>query len=137
MRPYIKIADFTNKYEEQKTIVKRPNGSMAILRERTKVDIYSSKAGRVMGRKIRALRKEQGLTLEELTEKSGLKSTTPKSRMWEIERGSNGGLKFGTVYCLAEALNCTIHDLIPTREEIENEPIPERPIKCITEINKL
>lgn len=57
-----------------------------------------------MGNKIRELRKERGMTQEELAQKSGLSRQTIIS----IENGSNENALTGTLAAIAEALGTTV-----------------------------
>jgi transcriptional regulator with XRE-family HTH domain len=69
--------------------------------------------------KIKARRIELNLTLEDVCVKAGMASATPKSRMWEIENcQAKHGIRFGTLYAIAIALETTPQQLLPTIDEV-------------------
>jgi transcriptional regulator with XRE-family HTH domain len=62
---------------------------------------------RVFGNQIRQLREQAGLTVEQLSEKSGFSS----HRLRAIERGEIN-LNLGTMLILAMSLDITLHDFL-------------------------
>lgn len=58
-----------------------------------------------LGERIEWLRKEKGLTQEELAEKAGLH----RACFWDIEKGRNISVK--TAYNIARSLNVKLSDL--------------------------
>lgn len=58
-----------------------------------------------LGKRIEYLRKDKGLTQEELAEKAGLH----RAYFWDIENGRNISVK--TAYNIARALNIKLSDL--------------------------
>lgn len=56
---------------------------------------------------IEKLRKEKGMTQEELAEKAGLH----RAYFWDIENGRNISIK--TAYKIARALNVKVREIIP------------------------
>ena len=60
--------------------------------------------------KLKSIRQESGMSQSELSEKSGVKL----SALQKLESGVNDihGAKVITVYALAQALGCTVEDLI-------------------------
>jgi len=58
-----------------------------------------------LGERIEYLRKEGGLTQEELAEKAGLH----RAYFWDIENGRNISVK--TAYCIAKALGVKLSTL--------------------------
>lgn len=59
-----------------------------------------------LGKRIEHLRKDKGLTQEELAEKSGLH----RAYFWDIENGRNISIK--TAFNIARALNVTLSQLL-------------------------
>jgi transcriptional regulator with XRE-family HTH domain len=59
-----------------------------------------------LGKRIETLRKQKGLTQEELAEKSGFH----RAYFWDIEHGRNVSLK--TIYKISKALNISISDFL-------------------------
>ena len=78
--------------------------------------------GYFVGLRIQQERMKKGLTLRELCLKAGLAAgRSPKVRMWEIESSSqNKGIRLGTLYVIALALEIEPTDLLPTKQEIED-----------------
>ena len=58
-----------------------------------------------LGERIEKLRKEKGLTQEELAEKAGLH----RAYFWDIENGRNISIK--TAYVIAKALEVSLSEL--------------------------
>jgi len=113
------VAEFTDKYGDKRQIHHTRHGLKVKNKKTTPILMLNPVIGRLVGEKIREKRKERGMTLEELCVKAGISSSTPKSRMWEIEKGVRGeGLRFGTLYVLAIALDVEVDELLPTKEEV-------------------
>lgn len=75
--------------------------------------------GVMVGKRIREIRQERGLTMKELAERCGMASGHPKARMYEIEVGARReGLRFGTLYVIAMALGVEVCDLMPSVREV-------------------
>lgn len=64
---------------------------------------------RKLGERIELLRKEKGLTQEELAEKAGLH----RAYFWDIEKGRNISIK--TAYNIARALDTTLSKLLDVK----------------------
>ncbi len=110
-----------NRMGEPRTIHKTPNGLRFKREAKTPILALNGEIGRLCGDRIKALRLERRMTLEELCVRAGIVSGTPKERMWEIESGARqGGLRFGTLYALAMALGVDVCDLLPSRQEVEH-----------------
>lgn len=110
------VASFIDKYGETRHL--RQSGKRRIQVAKN-TDTVSHKMNRVaasmIGSRIKECRLAAGLTLEELCVRAGLVSATPKSRMWEIENAiRQEGMRMGTLFALAHALNCEVGDLLPT-----------------------
>lgn len=111
-------ATYVDRYGDTRT-VHYSKGRLSVKQE-TKTVFLSlcQPIARKIGNKIKERRLQQGLTLEQLCIRAGIASSTPKSRMYEIENASRGqGIKLGTIYALARALSCQPQDLMPSLEE--------------------
>ncbi len=112
-------ATFTDRFGETREIHHTRHG-LTVKRQNSTVALQLNQvvaAG--IGDRIRAERERQGLTLAELCIKAGLVSTTPKSRMWEIENSvRKEGVRLGTLYAIAVALGVTPMCLLPSIEEV-------------------
>lgn len=113
------IVEFEDKYGE-KRIIHRDRNGMKLKRARiTPALALNQTAGSLVGQRIKALRKKRGMTLAELCQRAGLSSSTPKSRMWEIENGvRKQGVRLGTLYAIAHALGVEATALLPSNKEL-------------------
>lgn len=112
------VANFKDKYGETRQIHHTRHGLKVKRKGITVQHAFTKVISEYIGAKIKEKRIELGMTLEDLCVMSGLASSTPKSRMWEIENViREGGIKFGTIYCIANALGCEVNDLIPSVTE--------------------
>ena len=125
-RGYAQIK-FTDQYGEDRVIYRQKGAYRIKNRDDTIAHVLNRTAADMIGKRIREKRLSRGLTLDGLLAKAGLVAAPGlgKSRMYEIEnagknrRGANAqGVRFGTLYALAMALECPITDLLPTTEEI-------------------
>ncbi len=115
------IGTYTDKYGKDRTVRRDKGGTLRIAREGPSVVLtLNAAAAELTGLLIREHREQVGLTLEALCIKSGLVSTYPKSRMWEIEKGTRegNGIRLGTLYALAHALGISPCRLLPTSDEV-------------------
>ena len=127
-RGYTRI-EFLDQYGE-KRIIHNPRGRGLRLKKHddTISHVLNRAAGGMIGARIKARRLAAGLTLDELLTKAGLVAGPGqgKARMWEIEnagqnsptRKNKQGVRFGTLYALAIALECEPFDLMPTAKEV-------------------
>jgi len=113
------VAVFKDKYGEERRIHNTRSG-LKVERKNSTLSLHLNKiAGVLVGQKIKALRLQKGLTLEELCMKSGIVSATPKSRMWEIENSlRKEGIRLGTLFALSISLGVEPHELLPTTREV-------------------
>lgn len=115
----IMMVKFEDKYGDEK-IIHLTRSGLRVKRTKNTVSLaLNAKAAELTSKNIKRKRQELGLTLEDVIIKAGIVSTTPKSRMWEIENNTaKGGMRLGTLYALAIALNCTPQDLLPSMENV-------------------
>ena len=114
------VAEFVDKFGTTRQLRRIGQRRIALAKN---TDTVSHKLNRVaakmIGAKIRDKRLAAGLTLEELCTRAGLVAAIPKSRMWEIENSiRREGVRTGTLFALAKALNCEVVDFIPTVAEV-------------------
>lgn len=109
------IAKFEDKYGEEREIHKTRHGLQVRRARDTIISKLNPIVSQFAGGKIKELRIERGMTLEDLCVKSGLQSVCPKTRMWEIENNTRQhGTRLGTLYAVAAALNVEVFELIPS-----------------------
>lgn len=114
-------AKFVNQYGEEKKIRKDGRGRWAIARERsTPIIVLTNLLGPLVGARIRAARNKRKLTQTELGERAGLVAFPVKHRIHDIEAGTRGGVRLGTLYALAMAMGVKPQDLLPSVEEVVN-----------------
>lgn len=113
------VAEFENRFGEKRVIHQTRHGLKVKRQGSTVVHKLNRTAAPLVGQRIKAARLAAGLTLAELCEKAGLASATPKSRMWEIENNvRKEGMRLGTLYAIAAALDVSICTLMPRVEEV-------------------
>lgn len=119
---------FTDQYGEERTIYRQKGNALRIKkREDTISHVLNRAAAELVGQRIKKIRLAKGYTLDGLLARAGLASGAGqgKMRMYEIEnagknrRGANAqGVRFGTLYALAIALECEVTELLPSANEI-------------------
>lgn len=119
-RPIPQEFTVTDKYGEERTIHQAPNGRLAVKRtEVTPALALNQELSALVGDRIKRLRLARGFSLEDLCLQAGLRSATPKQRMWEIENaGRNQGTRLGTIYAIAIALGVEATELMPSVTEV-------------------
>ena len=122
--------EFVDQYGESRTIYRQGGSALRIKKKSDTIShILNRVAAEMTGDRIKSRRIAAGLTLDGLLQKAGLAAGVGqgKSRMYEIEnagRQRNGrgrqaqGVRFGTLYALAMALECEVTDLLPTTREV-------------------
>ncbi len=125
--------EFVDQYGDKRTIYRQSGDALRIKKKSDTVShILNRAAAELTGDNIRARRIAAGLTLDGLLQKAGLAAGPGqgKARMWEIETASrtrNGtgrqaqGVRFGTLYAIAIALECEVADLLPSAKEVADK----------------
>lgn len=114
------VASFVDDHGEQQ-IIHRPKGRrLSVFRGGNTPALRMNRAAAIlMGRKLRARRLKAGLSQTKLSIKAGLKNVNPKQYISALETGwRREGMRFGTLYALAHALDCEIRDLMPSVAEV-------------------
>ncbi|WP_085446106.1 helix-turn-helix domain-containing protein [Magnetofaba australis] len=73
------------------------------------------------GERVKALRKEKGLTLEQLATAAG----TSKSRIWELENRDNQRPTAQRLASIADALETTVEFLMGIEEQMDTEEVAD------------
>lgn len=124
------VAEFTDRFGETRQIHRNKNGLAVKRGSKTVALRLNSVIAGLIGARICAERTRKGYTLEQLCLRAGLVSTTPKSRMWEIENNvRKEGLRFGTLVAVAVALDVEVSSLLPTNAEV----LELAPVEIVTE----
>jgi len=120
--------EFVDQYGEQRTIYRQKGNALRVKKRSDTVShLLNRAAAELTGDRIRARRIAAELTLDGLLQKAGLAAGAGqgKHRMYEIENaGRTGrgrqsqGMRFGTLYALAIALECEVADLLPSASEV-------------------
>jgi len=117
------VAEFVNELGETR-IIHRPKGprvgSLRVLNPSNSPALRLNRAAAsLIGERIRSSRLAAGMTLEQLGVRAGLKGNPVKTYVFAIEKGKRGeGIRFGTLYAIALALECDVSDLLPTPREV-------------------
>lgn len=113
------VAEYVDKYGDTRVIHKGRHGLRKKRTRSTPAMALNNVIGELIGEKIRDARIARGMSMEELCVRSGLSTATPKSRMWEIEKGVRpGSIKLGTLYAIALALDMDPAELLPSMDEV-------------------
>lgn len=115
-QPLNPVATFTDKYGEEQ-IIHRPRGQgLRMYKGHGTTTLKMNRAAAVLiGQRIKIRRKELGMSQRQLCEVAGFKDVSPKHRIYAIENATRGqGVRIGTLYSLAYALECEPFDLMPS-----------------------
>lgn len=124
------IATFQDRFGEERKIHSTRHGLKVQRNTPTPCQVISQKACDYIGEKIRHYRTLKGLSGEQLAMRAALSTgSSPKQRMYEIEKNKRGiGLRMGTIYQIAIALDVSISDLLPSNDwVVENCGIIVKP----------
>ncbi len=117
--PRAPVATFTDEYGDER-IIHRPKGRrLSVFNGGDTPTLRMNRAVAVLlGKAVRARRNELGYTARELCMRAGFVDVNPKQRIHHIETAMRGeGVRLGTLYALAHALDCAPVDLLPSVKE--------------------
>lgn len=119
---------FIDQYGDERTIYRQKGNALRVKKRQDSIShVLNRAAAELTGLRIKEMRIERGFTLEGLLHRAGLAAgaSQGKARMYEIEnagknhRGANAqGVRFGTLYAIAIALECDVSELLPSTEAI-------------------
>lgn len=116
------VTEFVDELGDKKIIHKDHRGRLAFRRNSsTTAALLTQIVAPLIGNRIKKERLKQGMTMRELGEKAGMAAASNKylkSRINEIEHGMRGGIRFGTLYAFALALEVNPRQLLPTINEV-------------------
>lgn len=119
-RPANPIATYTDAYGDER-IIHAPAGARSrALRRFNNSDTPVLRMNRavaiLLGHAVRARRLALGMTAKQLCLRCGFANVNPKAAIYEIETAKRAsGVRLGTLYALASALDCEPSDLLPTK----------------------
>lgn len=114
------LVEFTDQFGEHQVIHRRENGVLRIRRKApTVVLAMTSAVGKFVGQRVHEERVKAGLTMDALAERSGLKGG--KQAIYHVEQALNTGVRLGTLYAIAVALNVSPFSLLPPVEVVLSE----------------
>jgi hypothetical protein len=106
------IAEFTDRFGEPQVVHRGTSGNLSIRRKSPTVVLAMTKTvGRYVGERVRDERLKVGFTMEHLAERASLKGG--KSAVYGIEQSLGTGVRLGTLYAIAAALNISPFSLLP------------------------
>jgi DNA-binding Xre family transcriptional regulator len=119
------VGTYHNKHGDERIVHKPKGRALRVLKEmNTPVLRMNRVSAELSGKLIRERRLAKGFTLEDLANRAGLKSQTPKEYMWSLENCVRGqGMRMGTLYAIARALGCEVSDIIPSVAEVEKAAV--------------
>ncbi len=90
--------------------------------EQTNCQVLSKAISGYIGERVRAIRQRKEMTMQELGTRAGLVTgSNMKQRVYDIETNKQSrGIRFGTLYQLAIALEVEVTELIPTAETVKS-----------------
>lgn len=110
------VAQFVDHYGETRTIHRDRGSRLSVRRgEQTIAFKLAHSVGKLIGARIREERLKAGITGPALAQRAGLRGG--KAAMYSIETGLNTGVRLGTVYAIAAALNIQPASLLPSVSE--------------------
>ncbi len=113
------IAEFKDKFGDTRKVIQRGSRIRIAANQATPVLAMNREIAMAIGGRIREARLAAGFSLEDLAIRCGMISGWPKNRMYEIESGARAtGIRFGTLYAIAAALNIEATDLMPSTHSI-------------------
>lgn len=114
--------EFEDQYGDQRVIHRLKGQRLAVKRQgNTPAHAMNRAAAVLIGQNIRKARLAAGMTLDELCRRAGLAAAPGqgKMRMYEIEKAERReGVRTGTLYAIAVALDLPITMLMPTNQEV-------------------
>jgi DNA-binding Xre family transcriptional regulator len=114
------IATFDDKFGEERVVHRATDGHLRVRRQMKTPGVRMNRiVSHLIGMRIKELRIERNLTLQELATACGMGTGNPKERMWSIENATrNEGVKMGTLYVIALALGVEVAELLPSVSEV-------------------
>lgn len=115
------VATFQDKFGEERKIHNTRHGMTVKRRADTHCQVLGKAISRYAGERIKAIRQSKDMTMEELGLRAGLATgSNLKQRVYEIEHNLRSvGMRFGTVYQIAIALEVEVTELLPTTETVK------------------
>lgn len=113
------IATVRDRFDEPRNVVQR-GSRIRIANTGTTLTLEMNREAAILiGKKIRQLRTDRGLGLEQLAIMCGITSGWPKNRMHEIEMCvRQQGVRIGTLYAIAAALKVEVSELMPSVADV-------------------
>ena len=121
-KPKNVIAKFVDQYGEEQIIHRAKGRRLSIFKGgKTPALALNRAAVQMIGDRIKERRLKSGLTMKQLCQRAGLVSQSPKQYIWSIENALRmQGMRMGTLYALAYALECEPSDLMPSVNDVLN-----------------
>lgn len=114
------VCDYTDQYGDKRTIHKTRHGLAKKRPRSTPIIAMSNACAILLGRNIKNARQRTGMTMKQLGDSAGFIDVQVKNRIWSIENPTDGrgGIRLGSLYAIACALNVHPADLLPTTDEV-------------------
>lgn len=120
-QPAFPVATYVDDYGEEKIIhaQRGPNGPLRRFKAaETPAALLNRAVAILLGQRIRERRQALGLTAKQVAVRSGSANVNPKQFLRHLETAvRREGVRLGTLYALAHALECEPLDLLPTKQE--------------------
>lgn len=119
LEPKNPIASFVDTYGDERVIHRPVGRKLAVFNGGDTPILRMNRAVAVLfGQRVHQRRGALKLSQRELCQRAGFVDVNPKQRIHAIETATRlKGVRFGTLYALAHALECEPFDLMPTLQE--------------------
>jgi DNA-binding Xre family transcriptional regulator len=118
--PVNPVAEFVDEYGDKQVVHRKKGRRLSVYRKGdTPVHLLNRAAAILFGKRIRERRLVLKMTQKQVALKAGLSTASPKQYLHKIETGFRAeGVRMGSLYALAYALECDPTDLLPCPKEV-------------------
>lgn len=118
--PVNPVAEFVDNYGETRVIHRKRGRRLSVFNGGDTPVLRMNRAAAILsGGLIKQKRIERGLTARELCLRAGFVDVNPKQRIYALENATREqGVRLGTLYALAHALECDVSDLLPSLPDV-------------------
>lgn len=117
------VVEFTDQFGDARVIHRLKGQRLAVKRQgNTPAHAFNRAAAVIIGKNVKEQRIKAKMTMDELCRRSGLAAAPGqgKQRIYEIENClRREGVRIGTLYALAVALDVPIGKLMPSKEAVQ------------------
>lgn len=115
------VAKFIDQYGEERIIYRKKGMRDLSIKNNTSTRLLTMNRviSRIIGINVNKFRTKNSMSMSQLGKLLGM-NASPKQRVYEIEKSNRKqGVRLGTLFLLAEALNVDITDILPSMDDIK------------------